>query len=235
MKIILHNKPKGAKIIQGFPGFGLIGTITTEFLIEHLNAHEIGSFHYDELPAIIAIHDEKLVNPMGIFYDDKHNLIILHTILNTVGVEWKISDAIIRMAHELEAPEIISIEGVSSQQSSANDRVFFYTTVNDNKKLLLDLKAEALKESIILGVSGAIMLRSHLPVTCLFAETNVQFPDSKASSNIIKVLDGYLNLKVDYSPLLKRAQEYEGKVKQILQQSNIMSKVRDKKQMSYLG
>lgn len=235
MKIILHKKPKKAKIIEGFPGFGLIGTITTEFLIEHLKAKEIGSFHYDELPAIIAIHKEKLVNPMGVYYVEKDNLIILHTILNTVGVEWKISEAIIKMAQILESPEIISLEGVSSQQSKDNSRVFFYTTNTKNKDKLIKLNASPLQESIILGVSGAIMLRSDIPITCVFAETHLEFPDSKAASNIIKILDGYLGLKVDYKPLIKQAQEFETKVKQMLQQSSLASKTRDKKQMSYLG
>ncbi|MFH0875204.1 MAG: PAC2 family protein [archaeon] len=235
MKIILNKKPKAPKIIQGFPGFGLIGTITTEFLIEHLNAVEIGSFHYDELPAIIAIHGGKLVNPMGVFYDEKNNIVILHTILNTQGVEWHIGDSIIKMAHALECPEIISLEGVSSQQTNTNERVFFYTTKESAAAAIEKLGAENLKESIILGVSGAIMLRSHLPITCIFAETNVDYPDSKAASNIIKILDGYLGLKVDYMPLLARAKEYEGKVKDILQQSSIASKIRDKKQLSYVG
>ena len=60
-------------------------------------------------------------------------------------------------------------------------------------------------------------------------------PDSKAASNIIKVLDDYLGLKVDYQPLLKQAEEFETKFKSILKQSSIAVKDRDKKQMSYLG
>ena len=36
MELILSKKPKGVTIVEGFPGFGLIGTIATEFLIEHL-------------------------------------------------------------------------------------------------------------------------------------------------------------------------------------------------------
>ncbi len=235
MKIMLHEKPQGPKIIQGFPGFGLIGTISTEFLIEHLGAKEIGTFYYDELPAVVAIHKEKLVNPMGVFYCQKYNIVILHTILNTQGFEWQIAEAVERMAKELGSPEIISLEGVSSQETKANERIFYYSTADTARKKLGSLSTEPLKESIILGVSGALMLRSHLPVTCIFAETNVEFPDSKAASNIIKILDGYLGLAVDYKPLIKQAEEFEGKVKQILQQSSVATKMRDKKQMSYLG
>ena len=79
------------------------------------------------------------------------------------------------------------------------------------------------------------MLRAHIPVTCFFAETHLEYPDSKAASNIIKLLDGYLGLNVDYKPLVEQAEVFEKKLKTILEQSSIATKTRDKKQMSYLG
>jgi uncharacterized protein len=235
MEIRLTKKPVKPKILQGFPGFGLIGTITTEFLIEHLKAEKIGGFYYNELPATVAIHKEKLVDPMGIFYDKKYNLVILHTILNSVGMEWKLADNIIKMAKDLDATEILSLEGVSSPQVTGSNKVFFYTTEAKAKSKLAKSGLEPLKESIIVGVSGALMLRSKTPLTCLFAETKTELPDSKAASNIIKALDDYLGLKVDYNPLLKQAEDFEHKFKTILKQSSITSKERDQKQMSYFG
>lgn len=235
MEIKLTKKLSKPKIIQGFLGFGLIGTIATEFLIEHLKAEKIGNFVYDELPATVAIHKEKLVDPMGIYYDKEYNLVILHTILNSVGLEWKLCDNILAMAKDVDAAEIISLEGVSSPQVSESEKVFFFTENDKAKQKLAKGGLEPLKESIIVGVSGALMLRSKIPLTCLFAETKSEMPDSKAASNIIKALDDYLDLKVDYQPLLKQAEEFEQKFKTILKQSSVAAKERDKKQMSYLG
>ncbi|MEM2130898.1 MAG: PAC2 family protein [Candidatus Woesearchaeota archaeon] len=235
MEIQISKKITKPKIIQGFPGFGLIGTIATEFLIEHLNAEKIGSFIYDEIPPTVAIHKEKLVDPMGIFYDKEYNLVILHTILNSNGLEWKIAEKILKMVDELNATEIISLEGVSSPSVTESEKVFFFTEVEKTKNKLKELSLEPLKESIIVGVSGALMLRSKIPLTCFFAETKSQIPDSKAASNIIKALDDYLGLKVDYQPLLKQAEEFENKFKTILKQSSTTMKERDKKQMSYFG
>lgn len=235
MEIKLDKKPTKVKIIEGFPGFGLIGTITTEFLIEHLNAEKIGTFEFEELPATVAIHNEKLVDPMGIFYDKKYGLVILHTILNATGMEWKLSKEISKMASDLSATEIISIEGVSSPQVNDSQKVFFYANEEKKKELLKKQGLLPLKESIIVGVSGALMLRSKLPFTCLLAETRADMPDSKAASNIIKALDEYLGLEVDYKPLLKQATEFEGKFKNILKQSANTTKQADMKKMSYLG
>ena len=66
MKLVLTKKPKNVTIIEGFPGFGLIGTIATEFLLEHLDTEKIGIVEMDEIPAMIAIHQNKVVEPISI-------------------------------------------------------------------------------------------------------------------------------------------------------------------------
>ena len=64
MKVILSKKPKGVRIIEGFPGFGLIGTIAIEFLMEHLDTEKIGIVEMDDVPAMIAIHQNKVIEPI---------------------------------------------------------------------------------------------------------------------------------------------------------------------------
>ena len=73
MKVILDKKPKSPIIVEGFPGFGLVGTIATEYLIRHLDAEEIGRIRVKEIAPVIAVHDGRPVEPLGIFYSKKHN------------------------------------------------------------------------------------------------------------------------------------------------------------------
>ncbi|MEK6835886.1 MAG: PAC2 family protein, partial [Nanoarchaeota archaeon] len=67
MELILEEKPRNPIIIEGFPGFGFVSTITTEFLIEHLNAKLIGRLESDKLVPMVAVHNSELVEPLGIF------------------------------------------------------------------------------------------------------------------------------------------------------------------------
>ena len=48
MHLNLEKRPAGPKIIVGFPGFGLVGTIATKFLLEHLDTDHIGSIESDK-------------------------------------------------------------------------------------------------------------------------------------------------------------------------------------------
>ncbi len=229
MKIILKKVPRNPIIIEGFPSFGLVGTITTEFLLEHLKAELIGEFEYKELSPVIAIHKGKLVNPMAVWYVPSRNIVILHTILNIKGYEWEISEKVIEMAKKMNAKEIISLEGVATDDVSGEVKVYSY-----GSKRLVELGAKPIKESIIMGVSASLMLR-YKKTSCLFAAAHSQLPDSKAAAKLIEILDNYLDLKVDYHPLLKQAEEFESKIKTILQQSNKTLRDADKKSMSYLG
>jgi len=229
LDIILKKIPKNPIIIEGFPGFGLVGTITTEFLLDHLKATMIGEFRYTELSPIIAIHKEKLVNPMAVWYVPSKNIVILHTILNVRGFEWEIADKIAEMAKKMNAKEIIGLEGVATDEQSDDIKVYYY-----GSEKMKSHGAIPVKESIIMGVSAALMQRFP-KMNCLFAAAHSQLPDSKAAAKMIEVLDKYLGLKVDYVPLMKQAEEFESKIKNIMQQSNKTLREADKKAMSYLG
>ncbi|PLW79596.1 hypothetical protein C0585_06925 [Candidatus Woesearchaeota archaeon] len=239
MKIKLYDKiEKGATIIEGFPGIGLIGTITTEFLIEHLNAEFVGHFEYDEFPATAAVHKGKLVHPMGVFYDKKNNIVLLHTILSSTNLEWKIAKAILDFSNKIKAKEIISVEGVASSVPLKNSNMFYFSTNDNHSKKLKSMKLNPLVESIIVGVTSALLLKNqNQNLTCLFAQTSSTLPDSKGAAKVIEVLDKFVGLNVDYKPLLKQAKVFEDKLKTMLATAKDPSKPDDmsKQQMSYVG
>lgn len=235
MEIQLTKKPMNVKIIEGFPGFGLVGTIATEYLMNHLETEKIGKISNDESPAMVAIHDSKVVEPLGIFYNKKYNLVILHAITAVAGLEWKLADQLNKLAKMLKAKEIISIEGVGSKESAADSRVFYYSSSALGKKKLDKIGTQPLKEGIILGVTGSLLLRAEAPLTCIFAETFSELPDSSAAARSLGTLDKYLGLEVNIKPLMKQAEEFEQKLKGLLSRSQEAQSMADKKKMSYVG
>ncbi|MBI2647713.1 PAC2 family protein, partial [Candidatus Woesearchaeota archaeon] len=103
MEIKLWKKPKNCVIVEGFPGFGLVGTIASEFLIEHLQTEQIGKILFNDMPAMVAIHENKVVEPLGIFYNQKYNIVILHAITAATHYEWDLANTIENLAQELKA------------------------------------------------------------------------------------------------------------------------------------
>ena len=235
MKLVLTKKPKNVTIIEGFPGFGLIGTIATEFLMEHLETEKIGIVEMDEIPAMIAIHQNKVIEPISIHYNKEYNMVLIHAINIGKDLGWKVADVVADLAKQLTAKEIISLEGVGSPNPNAG-RVFFYATEDGKVSKKLSGIAAPLSEGIIVGVTGALLARSiNIPIVALFAEAKSTMPDSKAAAEIIKVLDAYAGLKVDPKPLLKQAEMFEKKLQGILQNSRDAEEIQEDKKLSYVG
>tara|TARA_Y100000294_G_scaffold136039_2_gene128851 strand:- start:1357 stop:2061 length:705 start_codon:yes stop_codon:yes gene_type:complete len=234
MQIKLTKKPKNCILIEGFPGFGLVGTIASEFLLEHLEVEQIGKIVFDEMPAMVAIHESKLVEPLGIFYNKKYNMVLLHAVTASSGMEWKLSQMVMELGKQLNVKEIICMEGVGSSEATKTSRVFFYSSKNKDK--FKKIGVDPLKEGIIIGVTGAVLLRAeNVPVSAIFSETHTNLPDSKAAAKVIEVLDKYLGLKVDYKPLLQQAEKFEGKLKGLLSESQKAQEISEKKKLSYVG
>lgn len=236
MSIKLSKEIQKPLIIEGFPGFGLVGAITTEFLIGHLKTELVGEILMPEMPATIAIHENKIVRPVSLYYNEKYNLLIVHSITAPQGLEWKLADKIIEIAKQVNAWEIICIEGVGTSTETDESNAYFFTTREESRNKLTDAGLKELKEGIIIGVTSALMVKSKdIETTSLFAETHSQLPDSKAAAKIIEILDKYLGLEIDYKPLLDTAKEFEQKIKGILNQSSKTETERDRKTMSYVG
>jgi len=234
MEIELKEKPKkNPIIIEGFPGFGLVSTIATEFLINHLGAKQIGRIVSDKISPIVAIHKGEVIEPFGIFYSSKENLLIVRAIAPTAGLEWELTEILTKLAKEVKAKEIVSLEGIGSDGKPPEPEAFYYSTEKSKIAKFKSLKIRKLDEGVIVGVTASLL--TQMPqTTFIFAEAYSELPDSRAAAKVVEVLDQYLKLKVDYKPLLKKAEVFERKIREILTKGMAAAKAKEKKE-TYFG
>jgi len=241
MKVILKEKPKGVTIIQGFPGFGMVGSISTEFLIEHLNTRLIGTVQLHELEPVIAIHDGKLIPPIGIYYAPEHNLIILNFLTKGSDLEWDLAKAITEISLTFEAKEIIALEGVAYQHSEGGkveQKIICFAKSEEKRKEFSEKGFELMKEGIVMGVSAALLLQKDslkCELSTFFSMTASTLPDSNAAAEIIKTLDKYLGLEVDFEPLHDQARKFEEKIKGLLTKSKNAKTEKEKSMLNYFS
>lgn len=233
MKVVLEKKPsKVDAIVAGFPGVGLVGTIVTKFLLDKLEFDKIGFIESEKLIPVMAIHKCKLVEPLGIFYNKKHNLVVVQTLSGLVGVEWEIAKAVVDLAKQLDAKEIISIDSMMAETEELKG--YYYTNDNKRAKQFEGMKVECLKEGIVMGVNGALLLKSKLPTSCIFMQTHHNLPDSEAAAHTVEILDKLLGLKVDFKPLLEAAKKFEKQLKIMIEKSQEAQRP-SKADLSYVG
>jgi uncharacterized protein len=234
MNINLMEKPQNVTLIQGFPGFGMVGSISTEYLCDHLETREIGTILLPELFPIVAVHQGEIIPPLSIHYYEEGNIVIVKSLTKGKDYEWKFAEIISAIAKELKAKEIIALEGVNSPQESK--KIYAYSDDKKKKEMLESKGFKPLREGIIMGVSAALLLKKpSCSVTCIFALTAGALPDSTAAAEIIKALDLYLGLKVAYDPLYEQAKIFEEKIQTILSKSQNALEEKEKNMVNYMG
>ncbi|MBI2105947.1 proteasome assembly chaperone family protein [Candidatus Woesearchaeota archaeon] len=216
MKIHLHEKPQNVRLVLGFPGFGLVGTIATKFLIEHLDVKKIGEIESNKLLPLAAIHKNKLIGPLDLFYNKKYNLVILQTLSELAGFEWKIGDVIEELTRILNIKEVIILEGLPAENKAKGAlKTFFYSS--NNTKAGERMGLSLLQEGVMMGATATVMLKlEDIPVSVILAESPSKFPDSEAAARTIQSLDKYFGMDIDYKPLMKAAKNFEVMLKEMM-------------------
>lgn len=237
MEISLDKMPKNPKIIEGFPGHGLVSTIVTGYFIDHLETEPIGKIWLPELKPIVAIQNSEVINPLEIFWNKEHNLLLVQSLTGASGVEWKVAKGISNLCKKVDAEEIISIEGIPSSKAGDTPKTYYHTSDVDLKRRFEDIGMEKVGSGIVIGVTAALLLKlpKKVPSSCVFVEARKGIPDSKAAAEIIKVLDDYLDLDVNYRPLLKKAKKFEDNLKKLMSKTQKAQKDQQLKDIKYLG
>ncbi len=236
LKLELTEKPTTKpRLIEGFPGFGFVSTIATEFLIKHLNAKLIGRITSEKIQPIAAIHKGQIIHPIGIYYDKKNNLMIIQAVTPIDGLEWEIADTVEELCKQVKVKEIIGLEGVSSQVQDKDPKVFCFSKEKFCLDKLAKLKIMPLEEGIIIGVTGALLMKSSNPLSCFFVEAHSQMPDNKAAAKLVECVDKYLKLQIDTRPLLSKAKEMEVKLKDLMGKVAETNEAHQDRKLSYMG
>lgn len=209
---------------------GLVSTIATKFLIDHLDVEEIGYIESEHIMPLTAIHKSRIVNPITLFFNKKYNVIVIQSLTDVTGYEWELASTLMDIARTLSAKEIIVLESMPSHEGNLD--VYYFS--NKNK-----LKLKELKEGIVMGTTAALLIKAkEFPVTCIFAEVHSQLPDSESAAKVVEALDAYLGLNINYEPLLEAARKFETNLRQYIEKrkeaAQTISKT-EKKELTYFG
>jgi len=234
--IRLTQSIQSPTIIVGPPNFGMIGTIVTEFLISHLHMQSVGSISIPNLPAVVAVHQGQLLDPVGLFFAPTQNILAVHIAANVVGNEQVIVDALLQLSKQVNAARIVSVDGLLDEQSDDVPNVWFVTKDLELVKTFTSVGMDALADGIVSGPSALLLVaNSSMPTVSLLASSHEKIADSAAAASLVAALDEWLHLSIDSSQLLDYVSKFEEKWRSILSDSQQTKEEKNKKYVSYVG
>jgi len=218
IKEIGKPKLKNPVIIEGFPGIGMMGTISASYLAEKLDMQLVGYIASSHFPPISAIHNFKPVSPARIYASEKYDLIVLFSeFVIPADVVYLLSEEIIRWAKAKNAKAIYSLAGIAVDEPS--QKFHGIASTQEMAAVLKNNGIELIKEGATQGVSGVLIAQcaaQKFPAANVMAETN-QPMDPVNSARLLDKLSSMVGFKVDTQPLVKEGREVEAKMREAMQ------------------
>ena len=205
--------------LVGFPGSGLVGSISIQYLVDNAGFEYIGSISSKYFPPIVMMVDGLVNAPLRIYEKDAMVAFVSDIPIHP-SICYELSSAMIGWLRGYNINEVDVIAGIVTNTSEK--RVFGVAT---ETALLEKIKSatEILSMGSISGIPGSILSEcksSGIPSMGFLGET-VNNPDPRAAVSIIEALNKVYNLEVDVKPLIEQAEEIEATMQEMSEQVKI--------------
>lgn len=206
---------KNPRIIEGFPGVGMVGTICASYLAEKLDMAWVGSMHSPQFPPISAIHDFKPMSPARIYASKKHNLIVLFSeFVIPANIVHPLSNVILDFAKAKKASALYSLAGIATP--NPEEKLYGVASTVKMSDSIKKQGFELIKEGATQGVSGILIAECaarKIPAANLLVQTAAPL-DPVASARLLDKVSGMLSLGLDTSALKRQGEKVQSKIQE---------------------
>jgi len=205
---------KNPVLIEGFPGVGMIGTISTFYIVEKLGLDLIGEIVSSHFPPVTSIHEFKPLSPARVYGSVEKNIIVLFSeFVIPAEIVYSLSNKIIDYALSKNVRVIYSFAGIGVENPP--DVVYGIASNDEVAEELKRNKISLIKEGATQGVSGVLISQCALrnfPAANLLIPTD-KLLDPRASAKLINVSSKLIGFELNTDELIREANEIEKKIK----------------------
>ena len=236
---------KDAIMVAGFPGPGLVGSISVSYIIEQQKMHQIGYVDSDFIvPGVIYIGG-KLRHPFRIYANDEGTACVLVCDAPVIlsGIR-SVLNAVVMWAKQNGVREIMVLEGIAMPgipEVGRKPLVLSSDGQSDDHSYLSrirDRKAGVIPPAFISGISGALLaacLSNRIPCTGLLIPSIAGIPDPEGAAILIEKTNELANnpFKIDVHQLRSEAEELRRQLQEVI--NSVKSQQQDQQQTQLGG
>lgn len=239
-------------LIAGFPGPGLVGSISINYVIKKLDMQQIFCFESEFIVPGVIFMDGKLHHPFRIYsnLDGTICAVICEAPIMINGMH-SLLDALATWAEDIGIHDVFVIDGIAIRPGSSTDNNKVLSNLerrpiilsssddkiinsNNNKP---NLNIESLIEgstTFIGGIAGGLLsscISHNISCSVIFIPTQSGIPDPDGAALTIELLQHTIannNFKVDTSELRKQGEEMKHKL------NNLIKSVKQQQEQSQL-
>ncbi len=206
VKELFEPKLKEPILIEGLPGFGEVGKLAVELLIESMNAKPFAEVYSPYFPDGVFVGSDGICRlPSYEFYAYKKsypNFIALigdaQPAPEDVNAHYELCDAILDLAEKYSCNYIVTLGGYPTTTPEKN-RVYVAATSEKIVTRLAELGASVYKGGRIVGAAGLVLglaKNRGLRGFCILGATSSVLPDRPAAMDVFRFLKKVLDAKL---------------------------------------
>jgi uncharacterized protein len=226
IKLVKDVDMKGATLIEGFPGIGLVGPMAVSYIIDKLNMEYVGYIECEEFPPLVSIHNGQPLPPVRIYYSSKKKIVAMFAeFAIPVSLASPLAEKIYAMFKSNDMKDIISIGGMPSKNMPDNSVVYAITSTKEAQEKAENEGLKPVIEGVSTGVSARLILLSALDsilnITIL-VPVDPSIINPKCAEFAINSINKILKLNIDVTELENEAKEVDAKIRELLKKSKEM-------------
>ncbi len=222
LRVLVKKNLKGYKLIEGFPGIGLVGAISASYLAEKLKMEQIAYLYSEKFPPMASIHNGIPTYPVRMYADHKNKIVVLYSdFVIPANAVYEVTNEIFSFVKKSGISEIISLAGMTSTFITEEKQIFAIATDEKLKKKLGAFGIKFVQEGVTTGVSGMLLAKcamEKIPAFSLLVESAAGYPDPGAAALLLKKLGEYLGITIETKSLEEEAKNIQERIQKTLEQ-----------------
>lgn len=199
-------------LLVGLSNVGMAGLTTTDYLVQHLSAEEVGHVTTTDFPAVTPFAEGRPRHHTRLYDIPDANLsVLMGELFLPVYASEAFVSGLLRWLEGTDFEEIVLLNGVPYPHGPDEHRVFHVATEAFDERRLADAEYDPLAGGFLDGVAGELLVRSmdgELPPTgVLVTPTHSPGPDLDASILFLDALRSLYDVPVDAGELRQRSDE----------------------------
>lgn len=201
---------KDAYFITGYQGFGLVGYLTTRYLVKELRLKKTGFIKTRYMPEVTMYSkDLDILFPFEIYagtVGSNNVIVVLHNQLPLERERSQYAEYLAKLAKGLAVKEVILVGGVSLELKEDLNEEYRWIPINNTEIVIND--AKILEDRVIIGplaLTLMYMKAYDLKGAVLLSFTDPYMPNPKAAAVVVKILSRILGVEIDVLSLIEEA------------------------------
>ena len=193
-------------LLLGIPGPGLIGTITTTYIIHALKMDLVGEIA-NSPTTIVFVDNGQIMGPVRIYKKDN-----LFAILSDIPIDYDnavgFTESVIEFSKKNNVDLIVFMSGIHvPERNISNLKTYGLVTHEKLEKILYDNEIPKFLSGVISGPDATILSQlknSPMPTIAFNTECNYFFPDPDAAMQTIKIIAQITKKNIDLTEFKKQ-------------------------------